>query len=132
MIDLERYFVEAKIRENAGIANKAKRNEECLNFTKAKADEFIKKFGFLTKYGFVLGLRFHESISVCNNRMNECFVHIENPERRYETNVFFPMEQIQKGKCDFCSRSLDPTHSSGEYEQYTYASGAMTLATLFG
>ena len=60
MIDLERYFVEAKIRENAGIANKAKRNEECLNFTKAKADEFIKKFGFLTKYGFVLGLRFRQ------------------------------------------------------------------------
>lgn len=127
MADLERYFVEAKIRENA-----VKRNEACLAFTKKQADEFIKKFGFLTKYGFVMGLRFHESITACNNGLQECFVHIENPQYNYETNVYFPMEQILNGDCDFCSRSLDPHHKGGDYQDYTYITGAMTIATIFG
>lgn len=133
MIDLERYFVDAKIRKNKRMENAVDANDKCLAFTKECADNFINKFSFLAKYGFVLGLRKSSSFKkTCNYNLQEYFIHIENPKHNYETNVYFPMEQIQNGECDFCSRSLDPTHASAIYEEYTYANGAMTLATIFG
>lgn len=106
-------------------------NVACLDFTKKCADNFIKRFDFLTKFRFTLALRYHVSCSKCNTGLQEFFVQIENPKFNYKADAFFPMNQIKKNKCDFCSPSLDPTHSSGEYEKYTYASGAMTMATLF-
>ena len=115
-----------------GNERKMEINVMCLYFTKKCADNFVKKFDFLTKFDFTLALRYHASHSKCNTGLREFFVHIENPNFNYKADVFFPMAQIEKDECDFCSPSLDPTNSSGEYEKYTYASGAMTMATLFG
>lgn len=120
---LERYFMTAKQIDE---------NKECFAFTKECADEFVKRFGFLTRYGFKLEQKSHRSIlRTCNLGMRENFVLVENPKLDYKGEVFFPMTRIQNGGCDFCSYSFDPTHS-GYIEEYTYASGAMTIATLFG
>lgn len=105
--------------------------------TRGYAERFVERFGFLKKYGFSLSMHQRRGAS----GREEWYVTIERESDsvagcpnlgEYLASIYFPVEMIERGDCDFISGDLDQSGYGQTSQSYTYATGAMTIATLFG
>lgn len=104
------------------------------NETYDYAQNFIRKFSFLLRFGFQINLEFHQSSDKnCNYALGEFYVTLVNLEKNYKTAVFFPIERIKRGECDFWSYDFDGSSQyPGKSCEYTYQEAILVLWSLFG
>lgn len=107
--------------------------EKVINPTYDYAQNFIRKFDFLLRLGFQMQLDFHQSSDKnCNYGLDEFYVTLVNLEKDYHTAVFFPIERIKQGKCDFWSYDFDGSlQNPSKNCEYTYQEAILVLWSLF-
>lgn len=106
-----------------------------FNPTYDYAQNFIRKFGFLLKFGFQIHLQFHQSSDKnCNYGLKEFYVTIDNTKENYHAEIFFPIDHIKNGDYDFWSYDFDgrkDNYPSKDCE-YTYQESLLILWAIFG